>query len=47
MTRKYITLYECLIKSAKKALSLQQNDGSMLAGHNGSYFDPETPVRNT
>lgn len=47
MTRKYITLYECLTKSAKKALSLQQNDGSMLAGHNGPYFDPETPVRNT
>jgi len=47
MTRKYITLYECLTKSAIKALSLQQKDGSMPAGHNGPYNDLETPVRNT
>ena len=42
-----LTLYDCLVKSAIKALTLQHEDGSMPAGHNGPYFDLETPVRNT
>ncbi len=29
------------------ALTCQTPDGSMPAGHNGHYHDPETPVRNT
>ncbi|MEX2428336.1 MAG: hypothetical protein WD577_08845 [Bacteroidales bacterium] len=31
----------------KNALDKQSQDGSMAAGHNGPYYDPETPVRNT
>ncbi|NVJ86748.1 MAG: agl cluster protein AglQ [Algoriphagus sp.] len=38
---------EVLFKSASAALSRQFLDGSMPAGHNGPYRDPETPVRNT
>lgn len=33
--------------AARAALLRQNNDGSMPAGHNGLYGDPETPVRNT
>jgi hypothetical protein len=40
-------LYQVLIKSAKEALKKQKNDGSMPPGHNGPYFHPETPIRNT
>ncbi|MBE9076327.1 agl cluster protein AglQ [Romeria aff. gracilis LEGE 07310] len=41
-------LYDILIRSATAALQLQnQETGSMPAGHNGPYFDIETPVRNT
>jgi hypothetical protein len=41
------TIYKYLEKSAEKALLFQKNDGSMPSGHNGPYFHPETPVRNT
>ncbi len=41
------TLYKYLDETAKAALKLQGQDGSMPAGHNGPYFDEETPVRNT
>lgn len=33
--------------AARAALRRQQTDGSMPAGHNGLYGDPETPARNT
>lgn len=36
-----------LLKSAETGLKMQARDGSMPAGHNGPYNDPETPVRNT
>lgn len=35
------------ISSTRNALALQKEDGSMPAGCNGPYNDPETPVRNT
>ena len=38
---------EILILSTSAALNHQLSDGSMPAGHNGPYLDPETPVRNT
>ncbi len=40
-------LHELIIKSAENAVKSQSKDGSMPAGHNGPYIDPETPVRNT
>ena len=43
-----MNLYEILLQSANSALSLLNPEtGSMPSGHNGSYYDPETPVRNT
>ena len=33
--------------SCEKALLLQKSTGEMPSGHNGSYHDEETPVRNT
>jgi len=41
------TLYALIERSASAALEMQRRDGSMPAGHNGLYRDPETPVRNT
>lgn len=38
---------ELILKSAEIGLTLQETTGSMPAGHNGPYHDPETPVRNT
>lgn len=40
-------LYSFIEKSASVALEMQQSDGSMPRGHNGPYYQPETPVRNT
>jgi len=43
-----MNLYDILIQSSTAALSLQDSEqGFMPPGHNGSYQDPETPVRNT
>lgn len=42
-----LTLSDIITNSARKALCLQNVDGSMPAGHNGPYNDEETPVRNT
>lgn len=43
-----MNLYDILLQSANAALSLQDTEqGFMPPGHNGSYHDPETPVRNT
>lgn len=43
-----MNLYDILVKSAGTALSLQDSQlGYMPPGHNGSYHDVETPVRNT
>jgi hypothetical protein len=41
------TLYDLIQYSAGRGLTLQKEDGSLPAGHNGPYFDTETPVRNT
>jgi glycosyltransferase involved in cell wall biosynthesis len=41
------SLYDVLSNSADYALSIQNDNGSFPAGHNGPYYDPETPVRNT
>lgn len=35
------------IQICLSAVQRQRQDGSMPAGHNGPYHDPETPVRNT
>lgn len=40
-------LSEFIVKTAEKFYEMQQGDGSFPPGHNGPYFDPETPVRNT
>jgi hypothetical protein len=40
-------LSEVLVESAEAALRLQRPDGSLPAGFNGPYGDPETPVRTT
>lgn len=40
-------LSELLEKSTSAALQQQASDGTMPAGHNGPYHDPQTPVRNT
>ena len=40
-------LSDLILKMAEGILELQLGDGSCPAGHNGPYFDPETPVRNT
>jgi hypothetical protein len=44
---KSIGLHSLILASAEAALTLQSVAGSMPSGHNGPYFDPETPVRNT
>ena len=44
---KAVTLYELIERSAKAALDLQGQDGTMPPGHNGPWNDPETPLRNT
>lgn len=41
------SLKNSLIRSAENCLKMQHADGSFPAGHNGPYFDSETPVRNT
>ncbi|MEX2601721.1 MAG: hypothetical protein WD355_08740 [Balneolaceae bacterium] len=42
------TLNELIVDSCHAGLVLQNRDtGAMPAGHNGPYFDSETPVRNT
>lgn len=41
-------LYDLILKSANSALEVfDLNTGTMPAGHNGPYYDEETPVRNT
>jgi hypothetical protein len=42
-----VTLQQLIINSARSGLSLQNEDGSMPAGHNGPWMDIDTPVRNT
>ena len=42
-----MTLKDIIISQAQIALTRQQGDGSMPAGHNGPYFEPEYPIRNT
>jgi len=40
-------LRKVFLLSCDKALELQKKNGEMPSGHNGSYKDKETPVRNT
>jgi len=40
-------LYEFIQDIAHKGIKNQSENGSMPAGHNGPYFEKETPVRNT
>lgn len=42
-----LSLKDIYLEVCTQALSTQRKDGSMPAGHNGPYRDPETPVRNT
>lgn len=42
-----VTLSEIINQETQKAIDQQNDDGSFLNGHNGPYFDNETPVRNT
>ena len=42
-----MNLYDLLVDTADRAIEIQRSDGSMPPGHNGPYYDPETPVRNT
>jgi hypothetical protein len=42
-----IALRELIRRSATAALAAQASDGSLAAGRNGPYGDPETPLRNT
>ena len=43
----FLQMLELLILAAETSIAWQKDDGSMPAGHNGPYHDPETPVRNT
>ncbi|MFP4643770.1 MAG: hypothetical protein ACLFM0_05405 [Spirochaetales bacterium] len=43
----HLPLASILKNAADYAIALQHHDGSFPAGHNGPYYDPETPVRNT
>ena len=40
-------LRSLILRAAKEALENQSPRGSFPAGHNGPYYDSETPVRNT
>lgn len=42
-----VSLSDFIILLAGKFMEYQREDGSFPAGHNGPYFDPETPLRNT
>ena len=41
------TLFDLIKLAADFGLTIQREDGSFPPGHNGPYFDQETPVRNT
>ena len=40
-------LNKMILKFAENSKKLQNEDGLFLQGHNGPYYDPETPVRNS
>ena len=40
-------LVDLIIDIANNIVKIQNKDGSLPEGHNGPYFDQETPVRNT
>lgn len=42
-----MTLSDFLIEIAKNQFQYQRKDGSFPGGHNGPYYDDETPVRNS
>ena len=42
-----VSLDKLIVDSAAQALKQQTQEGLMVAGFNGPYHDPETPVRNT
>ena len=37
---------DLIFLSAQKGLEILNENGQMPSGHNGPYFDEETPVRN-
>lgn len=47
MSKQTLRLSDVLEAAASDAVARQRADGSLPAGHNGPYGDPETPVRNT
>lgn len=40
-------LSNLILKIAENSIKLQNENGSFLPGHNGPYYDSETPVRNS
>ena len=42
-----INIHSILEKRSREVMGSLNRDGTMPAGHNGPYGDPETPVRNT
>lgn len=44
---KTIFLEDIIVQSANAGIKMQRPDGSMPAGHNGPWNDPDTSVRNT
>ncbi len=42
-----ILLFKLILREADIAIASQNSDGSFAGGHNGPYFDKETPARNT
>lgn len=40
-------LHELIVEESRKALGEQRPDGSLPPGHNGPYYHPERPARNT
>jgi hypothetical protein len=41
------TLHDIIKSAAHYSLVVQREDGSFPPGHNGPYFNPEIPIRNT
>ena len=42
-----MTIADLIIEISTTAINLLRKDGSMPPGHNGPYYDNDTPVRNT
>jgi len=42
-----VDLYEIILKSSESSLLRQRENGAFPEGHNGPWYDQDTPVRNT